>query len=117
MASTLQTKIREWLKDYAISWIVIKDGKEVTEYAIQVNSSGRRGKHKLSAPIGWADIDCVLKNGISVYIEVKEERDTLRDSQIVYGEAMRQHGVHVFTARSLDNVKNYFRVLGVIKEI
>ncbi len=112
----LQTTIRTWLLPHVISWEVIKKGKPVIQYALRVNTSGLINKKTAPAPIGYYDIDCDLKNGLHLFVEVKEDRDKIRPSQISFAEAMSSRGVHNIEAHSLEDVKKYFRSWGWIEE-
>ena len=121
MASSLQKEIREYLKPLCLSWTYIhedgpKKGQKDTEYAIRVNTSGYRGTTVATAPAGWADINCILKSGVHVYIEVKKANETTRNAQKAYMKQLRERGIICFVARSMDDVEKNFKAFGLSPE-
>ena len=49
---------------------------------------------------GWPDLQA-LKNGKTIYIEVKSEKGKLSELQKYRHKELRKHGAHVFTIKNL----------------
>lgn len=113
MASTLQAAIKKWLKPLCLSWSYKHEGKWHVEHALRVNTSGYRGMTVATAPNGWTDINCILKSGVHVYIEVKRTDEAIRPSQEAFLKELRERGIICFVARSLDDVEKNFKAFGI----
>ena len=68
---------------------------------------------KIESTNGWTDINCILKNGVHVYIEVKRTDEAIRPSQEAFMEQLRERGIICFVARSLDDVEKNFKAFGI----
>lgn len=53
---------------------------------------------------GISDLIAV-KNGVTIYVEVKNEKGKLRPEQLKFMEDIEQHGAKYLVARSIDDVK------------
>lgn len=86
----------------------------ITEYltahgAIVIrHNAGYVRKNVKLAPPGTPDLQAVLPGGRVLWIEVKGDGDTLRESQIAMHERLKKMGHSVVVARSLDDVTRQF---------
>ena len=113
MASDLQKEIKKWLKPLCMTWTYKHEGRWHTERAIRVNTSGYRGTAVATAPNGWTDINCILKSGVHVYIEVKQTDEAVRPSQEAFLLELRERGIICFVARSMGDVETNFKAFGI----
>ncbi|MCH8517485.1 MAG: VRR-NUC domain-containing protein [Cyclobacteriaceae bacterium] len=85
----------------------------ITEYltargAIVIrHNSGYVRKNVKLAPPGTPDLQAVLPGGRVLWIEVKGDGDTLRDSQKKMHSRLREMGHTVIVAHSVDDVADY----------
>jgi hypothetical protein len=77
--SKLQTKIRERLEKSG--WLVVKI--------------------KLCTKNGWPDLE-LLKNGHTVYLEIKDEGEDLDPLQVYRHQEIKDHGGEVHTVDTFD---------------
>lgn len=70
---------------------------------IRLNAGKARMNVRLAEP-GTPDLLALGKNGNHLWIEVKDEKGKLRDTQVEMHEWMRENGHLVIVARSVEDI-------------
>jgi ferredoxin-fold anticodon binding domain-containing protein len=89
--------------------------KSIMDYAKAIGckvfrmNSGYSGRHNVKlCPNGTPDL-LIIGRSITLWVEVKDKKGKLSESQIKMHKELRELGQEVLIARSIDDVKIYFR--------
>lgn len=74
------------------------------------HNAGYVRKNVRLSPVGMTDLEAIGPHSRVVFVEVKGDGDTLRESQIAMHERLKKMGHRVVVARSIDDI------IAVIKE-
>jgi len=88
---------------------IVKEFLIASGWFVFANVEGRNKVGKHSIP-GISDLTAI-KSGITLWIEIKAGKDTLRDSQIKFRDNVQSHGGRFLEVHDIEDILNYIKNL------